>query len=189
MQRNETTGRRERTSVGTSVEEMMSRHGPYQVDAGYRQFYVQDFDQLADTSSDAFWTAEAVDCRLAVVPYALGIATDTNGKVPVIVEVCNSEPGRTPGDWNHIAEGSLELTAGRLKLAGCPDGDVRFHTINASPGWHRVRVYSAGLSPHPPEVLYSGDSYLVRIWPAPLGPRTLLKRYDPAHSNRPDVNA
>src|SRR5262245_17682760 len=161
---------------------MISRYGPYQIDAGYRQFYVADFDQLADTSSDAFWTAEAVDCRLAMIPHALGVATDTNGAVPVTVEVCNSEPAPTPGDWDHIAEGALELTAGLLKLAGCPDGDVRFHTFNASPGWHRVRVYIAGLSPRPPEVLYSGDSYLVQIWSAGPGPRTLLKRYGPAHS-------
>ena len=115
-----------------------------------RQFYIQDFDQLGDTSSDAFWTAEALDYRLAMVPYVVGIATDTNGGVPVTIEVCNSEPGPTPGNWNHIAEVSLELTAGRLKLAGCPDGDVRFHTINASPGWHRMRVYSAGLNPARP---------------------------------------
>lgn len=161
---------------------MISRYGPFQIDAGYRQFYIQDFDQLGDTSSDAFWTAEALDYRLAMVPYVVGIATDTNGGVPVTIEVCNSEPGPTPGNWNHIAEVSLELTAGRLKLAGCPDGDVRFHTINASPGWHRMRVYSAGLNPRPPEVLYSGDSYLVQMWPALPGPRTLLKRYDPAHS-------
>ena len=155
----------------------MSRHGPYQIDAGYRQFYVQDFDRPGDTSTDQFWTAEAFDCRLAMAPYVVGIATDTNGEVPVTVEVCNSEPGPTAGEWDHIAEASLELTAGHLKLAGCPDGDVRFHTMNAMPGWYRVRVYSAGLTPCPPEVLWSGDSYLVQIWPASPGPRTLLKRY------------
>jgi hypothetical protein len=157
----------------------MDRHGPFQLEAGYRQFYVQDCDQLGDTSSDAFWTAEACDCRLAVAPYVIGIATDTNGSVPVSVEVWKSEPGLTLGDWDHIAEASLESMAGRLKLAGCPDGDIRFHTINVSPGWHRVRVYSAGLVPNPPEVLYSGDSYLVQIWRAPPGPRNLLKRYEP----------
>jgi hypothetical protein len=156
----------------------MSRYGPHRIYAGYRQFYVQDLEQLGDTSSNAFWTSEAFDCRLAVVPHVIGIATDTDGDVPVTIEVCKSEPGLTPGAWNHIAEASLELTAGHLKLAGCPDGDVRFYTINASPGWHRVRVHSAGLSQQPPEVQYSGDSYLVQIWPAPAGPRTLLKGYD-----------
>ena len=150
----------------------------YHIDAGFRQFYIQDFDQEGDTSSDAFWTEEAFDCRVAVAPYVIGIATDTNGQVPVTVEVCKSEPTLAAGDWDHIAEGSLELTDGRLKLAGCPDGDVRFHTINATPGWHRARVYSAGLTQRPPEVHYSGDQYLVQIWPAPAGPRTLLKRYD-----------
>ena len=76
----------------------MSRHGPYQIYAGYRQFYVQDFDQEGDTGSNRFWTAEAFDCRLAMAPYVIGIATDTNGEVPVTVELCSSEPGSTPGD-------------------------------------------------------------------------------------------
>ena len=167
----------------------MWRYGPYPIDAGYRQFHIQDFNQLGDTGSDAFWTAEAFDCRLAVGAYVIGIATDTNGEVPVTVEAHKCEPGLTPGDWDHIAEASLQSTDGRLKLAGCPDGDVRFHTINASPGWHRVRVYSAGLTPCPPEVHYSGDQYLVQIWPAPAGPRTLLKRYEASllHTKR-DVN-
>jgi len=168
----------------------MGRYGPYHIDAGYRQFYIQDFNQLGDTSSDAFWTAEAFDCRLAVVPYVIGIATDTNGKVPVTVEVRKSEPGPTPGDWDHIAEVSLELIDGRLKLAGCPDGDVRFHTINASPGWYRVRVYSAGLTECPREVHDSGDQYLVQMWPAPAAPRTVLKRWGPSlvHT-KPDATA
>jgi hypothetical protein len=156
----------------------MSRYGPYQIEAGYRQFYVGDFDRFGDTSSDEFWTSEAFDCRLAVVPHVIGIATDTNGAVPVTVEVCCSEPGPASGEWDHIAEASLELTAGHLKLAGCPDADVRYHTINASPGWHRVRVHSAGLRQQVPEVEYSGDSYLVQIWPAAAGRRSLLKRYD-----------
>jgi len=156
----------------------MRRHGPYQIDAGYRQFYIQDLDQPGDTSSDAFWTTEALEHRLAFVPYVIGIATDTNGEVPVTVEVREDEPSFKPGDWDHIAEVSLELTGNRLKLAGCPDGDVRFHTISASPGWHRVRVHSAGLTQCPPEVHYSGDHYLVQIWPAPAGPRTLLKQYE-----------
>ena len=93
------------------------------------------------------------------------------------MEVCNSGPGPTAGEWEHIAEASLELTASHFKLAGCPDGDVRFHTMNVMPDWNRVRVYSAGLTPCPPEVRWSGDSYLVQIWPALPGPRTLLKQY------------
>jgi len=156
---------------------MASTHGPYQVWAWYRQFYVLDPDQLGDTGSPEFWTQEAMASRLAVVPGVIGIGTDTNGEVPVTVEILDAEPTLSLSPWDHVAEASLELSTGRLALAGCPDWDLPVATISLAPGWFRVRVHSAGLTDQPPEVVYSGDSYLVQVWASASGERTVLKRF------------
>jgi hypothetical protein len=154
-----------------------STHGPYQVTAWHRQFYLLDPDQPGDTASLAFWTQEAFDSRLAVQPGVLGIGTDTNGEVPVTVEVFDAEPTTSLNGWDHVAEASLELSTRHLSIAGCPDMDVPIATISLGPGWFRVRIYSAGLSDQPPEVEYSGDSYLAQVWPSVPGERTVIKKF------------
>jgi hypothetical protein len=79
---------------------MASTHGPYQVTAWHRQFYSLDPDQPGDTASPAFWTQEAFDSRLAVQPGVLGVGTDTNGEVPVTVEVLDAEPTLSMNGWD-----------------------------------------------------------------------------------------
>ena len=98
---------------------MASPQGPYQVIAWHRQFYLLDPDQPGDTASPAFWTQEAFDSRLAVQPGVLGVGTYTNGEVPVTVEVLDAEPTLSLNGWDHVAEASLELSRGRLTIAGC----------------------------------------------------------------------
>jgi hypothetical protein len=114
---------------------------------------------------------------LAVQPGVLGIGTDTNGEVPVTVEVFDAEPPMSLNGWDHAAEASLELSTRHLAIAGCPDMDVPIARISLGPGWFRVRIYSAGLSDQPPEVEYSGDSYLAQVWPSVLGGRTVIKKF------------
>ena len=106
----------------------------------------------------------------------LGVGTDTNGEVPVTVEVLDAEPTLSLNGWDHVAEASLELSRGRLTIAGCPDIDVPIATISLGLGWFRVRIFSAGLSDQPPEVEYSGDRYLAQVWPSVAGKRTVLKK-------------
>jgi hypothetical protein len=156
---------------------MASTHGPYQVLAWYRQFYLLDPDQLGDTGSPEFWTQEALDSRLAVQPGVIGVGTDTDGEVPVMVELLDAEPTMSLEPWDHVAEASLHFSAGRLQLAGCPDGDVPVARLSLAPGWFRVRVLFAGLRDQPAHVEYSGDSYVVQVWASASGARTVLKRF------------
>jgi hypothetical protein len=114
---------------------------------------------------------------MAVQPGVLGIGTDTNGPVPVTVEVLDAEPTMSLNGWDHVAEASLELSTEHLAIAGCPDMDVPIATISLSPGWFRVRIFSAGLSDQPPDVEYSGDRYLAQVWPSVPGERIILKKF------------
>jgi hypothetical protein len=157
---------------------MATAPATFQVYAGYRQFYVLDPDGSGDTGSPDFWTQEAMDLRLAVQPGVLGIATDTDGDVPVTIETLDMEPPQSLEGWHHVVEAPLHLSMGRVALAPCPDADRPLATIALGPGWYRVRVHSAGLSIEPPsQVEHCGDSYLVLVWPSGPGERTLLKGF------------
>ena len=157
---------------------MAGTSGTYKVYAGYRQFYLLDAVNPGDTSSPDFWTPEAFDHRLAVQPGVIGIATDTYGEVPVAIETLDAEPRLSLQPWDHVVEASLQLSAGRLTLAPCPDQDVPVASIQLAPGWYRVRVHSAGLQNQPEsEVDYCGDSYLIQAWPSAPRERDLLKGF------------
>jgi hypothetical protein len=144
--------------------------------AGYRQFYLLDADSPGDTGSPSFWTAEAFAARLPVAAGVVGVATDTYGEVPVTVEVLDAEPGAPTADWDHVAEASLSVSAGRIAVHGCPDEPTGL-VVSVPPGCYRVRVCSAGLQPQPDELEYNGDSYLVQLWPSDLEERRVLKQF------------
>lgn len=50
----------------------------------------------------------------------VGVATDTYGEVPVTLEVLGAETETSLDDWDHIAEASLLVSAGRITLMGAP---------------------------------------------------------------------
>jgi hypothetical protein len=154
----------------------MGKTSETQVYAGYRQFYVVDADSPGDTGSVAFWTEEAFASRLPVEVGVVGVATDTYGAVPVTLEVLGAEPEVSLDDWDHIAEASLLVSAGRITLVGCPDEPSGL-VVAVDPGRYRVRVCFSGLIPEPDEADYNGDSYLVQVWPSDLEGRRVLKDF------------
>lgn len=154
----------------------MGQASETQVYAGYRQFYVMDADSPGDTGSVAFWTEEAFASRLPVEAGVVGVATDTYGEVPVTLEVLGAEPQMSPDDWDHVAEASLLVSAGRITLMGCPDEPTGL-VVTVAPGRYRVRVCFAGLTSEPDEADYNGDSYLVQVWPSDLEGRRVVKHF------------
>lgn len=151
-----------------------------QVYVGYRQFYISDLEAPGDTASSNFWTQSAFDARLAVEQGGIGIATDTYGDIPFTIEVWDAEPKLRLEQFDHIAEASLFLSAGRLAVEGCPDGPTGVE-LSMGVGWHRIRVNSAGLQANFSEIEYNSDSYLIQIWPAEKAERVVLKKYNPSH--------
>ena len=146
--------------------------------AWYRQFYLFDRDTPCNTGADSFWSEEAFQCGLAVEPGWLGIGTDTDGEVPVTIEVLESEPVACLDAWDRVAEASLEVSCDRLIIAGCPDIEPVV-SVPVRPGRIRVRVSSAlprGKEP-PHGVEYRGDKYLIQLWPSEAEDRVVLKGY------------
>jgi hypothetical protein len=64
---------------------------------------------------------EAVNRMLAVAPGVVGIGTARNMTVSVALEVLLAEPAADFDTWEHVVEGGLQVSSGRLVVAGCTD--------------------------------------------------------------------
>ncbi len=142
--------------------------------AGYFQFHLFDADAIGDTGSEAFWTTDANAARLAVVPGALGVSTNTYGEVPVTLTVYDSAPPLPDAD--HLVEASLTLTQGKLIVDGCPDEPTDL-ALQLPAGDYRVRIASYGLQNGDSQIEYNGDQYHIALWPEEPGERTVIKRF------------
>jgi hypothetical protein len=149
--------------------------------ASHFQFYVMDADAQGDTADPAFWTDAAFDSRLAVQPGVVGIATNSYCDVPVTVELLDSEPDVSLDDWDHVAEASLSLSAGRLEIR-TGAGDEADLSLRLAPGRVRLRVSFAGLDQGPDDGQYNGDSYFIQIWPSETDIRIVLKKFGAGRS-------
>src|SRR6188508_1566944 len=116
----------------------------FELFADYFQFYVQDdLEGIGDLSET--WTQEAVDRLLAVAPGTVGVGTVRNVTVPVDIEWSDSEPDESHDAWDLIVDCSLEVTSGRVVVAGCTDYFPDAARLDVPPGTYHVRVYYGGL--------------------------------------------
>lgn len=142
----------------------------------YNQFYVQDKLSTGRTDSASFWTAEAYHDRLAMEEGIVGIGTECYGPIKgelEILQVANNEMDIS--QYDHIVEGGIFLESGTLQLLSCPNPDVALE-IELTPGFYRIRVYSAGLATVNGEE--GDDYYKIEIWAAQNMERKVLKAYD-----------
>jgi hypothetical protein len=154
----------------------------YSVYASYHQFYLRDRQAPPDEGRPDFWTREAFAARLALGRGVIGVGTESNGDVRVTVEARNTEPPADDLDaWDHVVEGPLEVTSGRMIVHGVDDTgmedtdpQVRARQFSLPPGSYRVRVYGAGFSTVVNEE--GDDTYRLLIWPAPAAERRVLKQ-------------
>jgi hypothetical protein len=149
----------------------------FELFADYFQFYLQDDDIRLGDLSDA-WTEEAVNRMLAVAPGVVGIGTARNMTVSVALEVLVAEPAADFDTWEHVVEGGLQVSSGRLVVAGCTDYFPDAARIPAPAGTYRVRVSFRGLTTLSEDGLDGDDRYRVQLWPAsPLHLPIILKQY------------
>lgn len=154
----------------------------YSVYASYHQFYLRDRQAPHDEGTPDFWTRDAFAARLALGRGLIGVHTESYGDVRVTVEVRKTEP--PAGDlaaWDHVVEGPLTVTSGRMLVHGVDDAgledtdpNVRARQFSLPPGSYRVRVYGAGFSTVVAE--QGDDAYRLVIWPAPVADRRVLKQ-------------
>jgi hypothetical protein len=153
----------------------MSRH-EFELSADYFQFYLQDDDERVGDLSDA-WTEQAVERMLAVAPGVVGIGTARNMTVPVVIELLGHEPAADFDEWEHVAEGALELKSGRLVVAGCTDYRSDAARLTAGVGTYRVRMSCRGLATISANGLDGDDNYRVQLWAvAKFEPPALRKK-------------
>ena len=123
------------------------------------------------------WTPEAVARDLAVAPGTRGIGTVRNATVPVVVEITDNKPDDDFNSWDQVTECSIEVTSGRLVVAGCTDYFPDAARIDVPPGSYRARIYSGNLNSLSDDGLDGDDHYRVALWNAPPGPIMVLKTY------------
>ena len=131
--------------------------------ADYFQFYLQDESAIGDLSGS--WGPEAVERLVAVAPGMVGVGTVRNMRVPVLMEILESEPGCDLEAWDHVTECSLDVPTGRLVIAGCTDYLPEAARMKVKPGSYRVRVSYGALSSLSEDGLGGDDRYRVQLWP------------------------
>jgi hypothetical protein len=154
----------------------------FSVYASYHQFYLADRQAPHDEGRADFWSREAFAARLAVSRGLLGIGTESAGDVTVAVEVRKTPPPEADLDaFDHVVEGPLHVTSGRLIVhgvddVGMEDSDpkVRARQFSLPPGDYRVRMYGSGFATVANEE--GDDAYRLVLWPAPPADRRVLKQ-------------
>jgi hypothetical protein len=143
--------------------------------ADYFQFYLQD--ETSREVDPVLWTKDAVDQLLAVGAGYLMVGTVRNMTVPVTLEVFDREPPEEVGTWDQINECGLEVSSGRIVVAGCTDYFPDAARITVPPGWYRVRLFYWNLDALSEDGLEGDDFYKVFLWPSdgPV-PLTVVKQ-------------
>ncbi|MER7174499.1 hypothetical protein [Streptomyces mesophilus] len=149
--------------------------------ADYFQIHLADADSDADLG-DA-WTDKAVADHLAVARDALGIGTTVNVDVAVTVAILSQEPDDDSSECDHVVEGSLYISAGRLTVLGCTDYGPDAAIFDVRPGWNRVRVSRSNLARAAEADVDSADSpetiekIRIQVWATSELPVKVIKRW------------
>jgi hypothetical protein len=152
----------------------MNRRFEFRLFADYFQFYLQDEGAELDLSES--WSEEAVGRLLAIAPGTIGIGTVRNMNVPVVVEVAENAPEDDASEWDQINECDLEVSSGRVVIAGCTDYFPDAARIELSPGTYRARVYYGKLNTLSADGLDGEDRYKIVHWSAAPGPLRVIKQ-------------
>jgi len=143
--------------------------------ADYYQFYLQDEQAKGDLSQA--WTEQAVERLMALAPATVGVGTVRNMTVPVTIEVRRSEPADDLEAWDQVNDCSIEVSSGRLVVAGCTDYFPDARRVVVPPGCYRVRLFYGKLDRLSEDELEGDDLYRVVLWPGdPAEPRVIKQR-------------
>ena len=148
----------------------------FQLFADYHQFWLRDENAEIDPFSD-LWNGTSIDDMLFVTPGMIHVGTARQLTVPVTVEIHDSEPNYDFGDWDHIAECSINIQSGKLVVMGCGDYLPGATRIPVSPDNHRARIYYGGLGTLNWNQLEGDDHYKVVLWKGePVEPIVLQRK-------------
>lgn len=147
----------------------------YELFADYFQFYLQD--ETVEGNLGDSWTKEAYDRLLAITIGTIGVGTVRNMTVPVDIEFHQTAPEESLAEWDQVNECSLEITSGRIVIAGCTDYFPDAARIEISPGIYRLRIYYGNLEALSDDGLEGDDQYRIVLWPGDSTPPIVLKQW------------
>ncbi|MFF7382334.1 hypothetical protein [Streptomyces griseoluteus] len=141
--------------------------------ADYFQLHVMDED--AEDDLGEAWTKEAVSDGLAVGERTLGIGTESNVDVDVLVELLGRPPHDATGAFDHVVEASLQVPSGRVAVLGCTDYLPDAARFDVPAGCVRVRASRT----NPADLPEAIERIHLQLWPAPYGAPAVLRRWAP----------
>jgi hypothetical protein len=133
--------------------------------ADYFQFYIQDEKVDGDLSDS--WTTEAVELLLATTDGTIGIGTVRNMDVPVTIKTFDIEPQFLTDNKNEIGqinECDIEVSSGKIAIAGCTDYFPDAKRIELKNGIYRARIYYGNLDKLSEDGLDGEDFYEIHLW-------------------------
>jgi len=151
------------------------QHKALELFADYHQFYL--WDRGMNPQAPVDYTNDDIQHRIKTGPNVFVIQPERNMTVAVEIEIHDSEPEYDPDRWDHIAEGSLQLTTGQLQVHECTGGVVA--DFRVEPGWYRVRSFHGGFDTIDAVGLDGNDHYLAVLWPAQPEDLRVLKQGAP----------
>lgn len=151
--------------------------------ADYYQIHVFDDGSVTDLG-DA-WTDEAVLDGLAAAADAIAVGTTVNVNVTVTLEVLEAAPEDDSAEFDHVVEGSLQVSSGRLVVMGCTDYEPEAARFGVAAGPVRVRVARSNLAEAERLDIDSDDDpatmerLRLQVWSAPLDDPVVTRRWKP----------
>ncbi|MES2379787.1 MAG: hypothetical protein V4538_02015 [Bacteroidota bacterium] len=133
--------------------------------ADYFQFYIQD--EKVDGDLGDKWTTEAVEQLLATADGTIGVGTVRNMYVPVTIKTFDIEPPFLTDNENvivQINECDIEISSGKIVIAGCTDYFPEAKRIELKNGIYRARLYYGNLDKISDDGLDGDDFYEIHLW-------------------------
>lgn len=133
--------------------------------ADYFQFYIQDEKVDGDLSDS--WTTEAVELLLATTDGTIGVGTVRNMDVPVTIITFDVAPPFLTDNENAIGqinECDIEVSSGKIAIAGCTDYFPDAKRIELKNGIYRARIYYGNLDKLSEDGLDGEDFYEIHLW-------------------------
>jgi len=96
--------------------------------------------------------------------------------VPVVVEVADEAPDDDASAWDHVNECSLDVSSGRLVIAGCTDYFPDAARIELPPRSYRARIYYGNLAALSADGLNGDDHYKIVLWRAAAAPLQVIRQ-------------
>lgn len=146
----------------------------FDVFADYHQVLLQD-EAIIFPEPD--WNEQSLADMLVVGRGWIVISTARNMTVPITVTIMEMELNDSFDEWDHVAEASIEISSGRIVVAGITDYFPDALRIPVEPGTYRARIFYGSLDKIDEMGIEGEDHYRVVLWPGTATSPHVLKRY------------